>query len=288
MQVVTRHALRLTFNHDLAGQKQLRMSQSVFSRRRGNPYYGGGGGGAADISLQRGGGSHSLRPVTIKQLITATQAHSDAEWMIGDVEIAQVTLWPGHLNSKSNTNVVYWLDDGTGRIEARHWVDSADEGENDKNTYIRAIGNLKAFGNKRYINATHLRPAQDFNEVNEHILQAFCMILVAQRGPPPRPSDAARAAAIPAAGGSAAGPSAYTAQAHNSGMNNQYSNLKPLQRQIVQFILSQPRNEEGVHVAAIARSVGGEAVAISEALDSLMDEGHVFSTIDDSHFSVSA
>lgn len=31
------------------------------------------------------------------------------------------------------TNSVYWLDDGTGRIEARHWVDmSSGEGDSEK------------------------------------------------------------------------------------------------------------------------------------------------------------
>ena len=34
--------------------------------------------------------SHSLRPVTIKQLLASTQAHGDAEWMLGDWEINQV------------------------------------------------------------------------------------------------------------------------------------------------------------------------------------------------------
>lgn len=36
--------------------------------------------------------SHSLRPLTIAQVIKATQAHADAEWMVDDVEIGQVSL----------------------------------------------------------------------------------------------------------------------------------------------------------------------------------------------------
>ena len=38
--------------------------------------------------------SHSLRPVTIKQLLSSTQAHGDADWMLGDCEINQVS--PNH------------------------------------------------------------------------------------------------------------------------------------------------------------------------------------------------
>jgi replication factor A2 len=35
--------------------------------------------------------SHSLRPVTIKQLLASTQAHGDAEWMLDDCEINHVS-----------------------------------------------------------------------------------------------------------------------------------------------------------------------------------------------------
>ena len=73
---------------------------------------------------------------------------------------------------------------------------------------------------------------------------------------PPRPSEGAvphRTSEVKSAGPSA---SAYTTQAHNPTANtNQYANLPPLERQIVTFMRSQPPNEEGIHVAAIARHV---------------------------------
>lgn len=90
-------------------------------------------------------------------------------------------------------------------------------------------------------------------------------------------------------------------------MQDQYSNLPALQRDIVRFILSQPPQDEGVHVAVIAKAIGASGedarkirfvlfccsvyISInhrsSDALDKLMDDGHVFTTIDDSHFNVS-
>lgn len=45
-----------------------------------------------------------------------------------------------------------------------------------------------------------------------------------------------------------------------------------------------------MHVAAIARGVAsmpggtGDAAAIADALDKLMDDGNVYSSIDESHF----
>lgn len=35
--------------------------------------------------------SHSLRPVTIAQLVRATQPHADAEWTIEGAEVGQVS-----------------------------------------------------------------------------------------------------------------------------------------------------------------------------------------------------
>jgi replication factor A2 len=71
--------------------------------------------------VQKNEATHSLRPVTIGQLRNATQAHTDADWMIENNEIGQVRqfmsnrmntpevlLCPGdsscasHFNSSSN------------------------------------------------------------------------------------------------------------------------------------------------------------------------------------------
>lgn len=62
----------------------------------------------------------------------------------------------------------------------------------------------------------------------------------------------------------------------------------------------QPSSAEGIHVGAIARAVGGDAVTIryevvlcyhphlippfSNALDELTDDGVVYTAADDSHF----
>lgn len=64
---------------------------------------------------------------------------------------------------------------------------------------------------------------------------------------------------------SGAGPStAYSAQPAVS--NDQFSHLPKLHRSIIAFIQAQPSNAEGVHVSAIARAVGGNAVTIRYAV----------------------
>lgn len=110
------------------------------------------------------------------------------------------------------TNCVYVIDDGTGRIEARHWVDSNSEEDAEKwrgiesaffpllslqfineiseKTYVRVTGGLKTFGSKRYINTTHIRPSKDPHEVYFHILEAITVTLTLERGPVSRSSVA--------------------------------------------------------------------------------------------------
>lgn len=52
-----------------------------------------------------------------------------------------------------------------------------------ENDYVRVSGTLKTFGNKRYINASHVRKIDDFHELYFHLLDAMTITLTLQRGP---------------------------------------------------------------------------------------------------------
>ncbi|EKM55343.1 uncharacterized protein PHACADRAFT_173451 [Phanerochaete carnosa HHB-10118-sp] len=240
-------------------------------------------------AVRRQNSQHALRPVTVKQLLSASQVHADAEFRIDDMELGHITVVGQVVQVKSQTtNSTYTLDDGTGRYEARHWND-ANAGEDDKgikeNTYIRVMGTLKSFGGRNYINATHIRPCKDPHEPYYHTLEAMAVTLMFQRGPPSGSDQQNGHMLVQKAGTN--GASAYTAQASKNGAHDQFAFLPELQRKIVNFILSQQSHTDGIHVSAIARAVGGDAHAISSALDQLMDEGHVYTTCDESHFDVS-
>jgi len=268
---------------------------------QGNPYYpkgGAGGGGFLSGGSPQGsvGGSpggmgrredaaQALRPVTIKQLAGATQAHADADWTIDNCAIGQITLVGQVMSSTQQaTNTLYWIDDSTGRIEARKWVDSSTQDGDDKivienDTFVRVTGSLKMFGPKRYINATHIRPVQDYHETHFHLLEAMAVVVFHEKG---MPTEAEQNHGL---NSSQAG--AYTSQT-NASSRDQYASLPPIQREIVRFMQSQPHNPDGIHVGAIARAiVNSDANEINNAIDQLMDDGLVFSTMDDSHFNLS-
>ena len=92
---------------------------------------------------------------------------------------------------------------------------------------------------------------------------------------------------------------AYSAQPAASPSDN-LSHLPTLHRSIMEFMQRQEIPKEGIHVSAISRAVGGDAVTIryvimqrhrpyltrpfSDALDKLTDDGLVYSGTDESHF----
>ena len=52
-----------------------------------------------------------------------------------------------------------------------------------ENQYVRVTGILRHFGNKRFINATHIRVITDHHEIFFHLLECMTVYLALQRGP---------------------------------------------------------------------------------------------------------
>ncbi|KAF9052876.1 hypothetical protein BJ165DRAFT_1569791 [Panaeolus papilionaceus] len=162
-------------------------------------YYGGGGGGGGGGYLQSpfsasgspSGGrktefQESLRPLTIAQLNKASQMHAEADWKVDDMEIGQVAVVAHVVSMQTQTtNTVYVLEDGTGQIEARHWIDenAGSRLANIKeNRYIKVVGLLKVFGKKRYINVSLVRAVEDPHEIYFHILDTISTTILVERG----------------------------------------------------------------------------------------------------------
>ncbi|KAF9651426.1 replication protein A, subunit RPA32 [Thelephora ganbajun] len=228
--------------------------------------------------------SHSLRPVTIKQLLASTQAHGDAEWMLGDCEINHITAITHVLNVQVNpTNNIYELGDGTGRIEARHWVDASTEGDEGKTNgvtshmYARVTGTLKQFGTKKYLNVAHIQPVADPHELIFHLFEAVYVTLEYSRGPVGGGGEPMQGVTF---GGSQ---SAYSHQ--NQGSGDQYSHMNDIERRIMQFLRSQ-QGGDGVHVAAIGRAIKADPPVVSDALDKLVEGGDVFITSDNHYAAI--
>ncbi|WVR06489.1 hypothetical protein IAU60_003520 [Kwoniella sp. DSM 27419] len=258
-----------------------------------NPYYGGGGGGGGGGGFVPGGspygsqdspgkgkgrgGQQTIRPVTIKQVLNAEQVHPDADFQIDGQDISQILLVGNVRNSSASaTNVSYEIGDGTGYIDVRLWLDSADDESGkakdiEQDHYVGIMGSIKMFGGKRHVSATHIRPITDLNEVHHHLLKALYVSLTL------------RGASSGGGGGGGSTHNDYSANVQSNNNESLFATLPPIQRKIMEFV-HQDDTDDGVHLSLVTRQVGGfKSEDVMDAVEQLMSDGLLFSTIDDLH-----
>ncbi|KAF2833212.1 replication protein A, subunit RPA32 [Ophiobolus disseminans] len=258
---------------------------------------GGGAGGGGFIpgeggSQQSPGGRRdhaqdSLRPVTIKQLLDA-QLHpgSNDTFKIDGSPISQLTFVGQIRNiSTQTTNTTYRLDDGTGSIEVKQWVDSdaVDTANPTKaklveGAYCRAWGKLKSFNERRSVGAQIIRPVEDMNEVSYHLLEATSVHLYLTRGPPGGASTGAGAAAANGAGQQQA--AGGTDSGYDLGSYTQTA------KRVFQYLRQAPQTNEGLHQHDIAANLGVDVADVARAGDDLLAGGLIYTTVDDQTWAI--
>ncbi|KDE08115.1 hypothetical protein MVLG_01596 [Microbotryum lychnidis-dioicae p1A1 Lamole] len=261
--------------------------------------YGAGGGfmrgsqGGAASSPGDGGskrnGPSSLRPVTIHQILNASQAHPDADLFIDEKEAKDITFVACVRNVNSSaTHLGYLVEDGTGQIDVRRWIDGdveAAANEFEINTYVRILGTIKVFHNKRSIHCTRMRLVEDKNEVLYHAIECVHASLFLTRGPPGKANGAAGYVIPNQAGGQYDASNPYEGAANGVGAGGDpFADFPPVQRKLMQFIRDTiPQAPEGVNIQHIARSAGVPYDQAIQQLGLLQEEGHLYSTFDDNH-----
>jgi replication factor A2 len=144
-----------------------------------------------------------------------------------------------------------------------------------ENDLVRVSGSMRAFGNKKYLGPQHMRHLKDKHEIYFHMLEVAYVHVALERGHVsgshfklvqctdlPGQPNAQKGQTNGRPAPTAAGASAYTAQSTAKVDAGQWSHLPELERRIVEHLLQNPGNEDGVHVGGIARAVGGTAVEI--------------------------
>ncbi len=220
--------------------------------------------------------------MTIKQVIDAEQPYPDANFRIDGMEVTQVTL-VGMVRAVSpqTTNVTLRLDDGTGVIEVKQWLDADKQddprGSYQLDAYVRVWGRLKSFNNKRHVGAHVIKPVTDFNEVNYHLLESTYVHLFFTK---------------PAAGGAGAGGAAdddsmfVDGGAGAGGNGPSLSGVSARARKMFNWMQGAETGNEGINIHVIAQNTGmtiPEALAASEEL---IQQGLIYTTVDDETFAI--
>ncbi|GAA5900533.1 Rfa2p [Sporobolomyces salmoneus] len=239
-------------------------------------------------------GSSALRPVTIHQVISAQQAFGDAEFMIDGSEVKDVTLVACIRSVNiTTTQATFLIEDGTGQIDCRMWIENGagEEGEQDSrlsslenNRYVRILGSIKTFSEKRHISAQRVRPITDMNEISFHLIECAYVHKYITLGPPgggntsmvtDRPYDGAGGNPYAADGGAPA--------------DAAVKDLPHAQREIWKFVREEldanPEiASEGVNINSISRHVGMGVEQVREMVAVMVEDGVLYDGLDLDHY----
>ncbi|KAJ3043024.1 replication factor A protein 2 [Rhizophlyctis rosea] len=257
--------------------------------------FGGGSQGDSPSTVKRSGtGQQNLRPVTVKQLLDAKQLLPDAPFKVDGQDITQVSI-VGRIQNIQQlaTNITYMIDDGTGVIEARKWLEENDNSDYEgqrrdqqftEGTYVRICGHFRSFKDKRNIMAFSVRRIESVDEITYHNLECIFVHMHLTRGPLPQHSS-------------------NTAQSNtqftNQQQNNPYApqegvttyaqddgNMSRVHSEVLRVIRQHGNSTEGITVHAVADRCRGFADinGVRSAINDLCGEGLLYSTTDEDHF----
>ncbi|KAI0040137.1 hypothetical protein FA95DRAFT_1566638 [Auriscalpium vulgare] len=215
-----------------------------------------------------------LRPSSVKQLIHATRGHDDGSFVIEGNEIGHVTVVAQVVTIKHQTaNDLFCLDDATGKMDARHWLDGEESEEYkgiSENSWVRIIGLVKRILGKQFIRALHIRPVQDPHEIFFHLAELMVAQVAFDRSTPTTVEPSMTSTPLPAE------PAVRTT-------TSRYAHLPPVSRGIIEYLLSLPDSYQGTEVGTIVEALGSTGDAIVNALQQLENEGLVYKA-DEIHF----
>ena len=194
----------------------------------------------------------------------------------------------GKVLSHSDDNLTFTmvLDDGTGRINAKSFIQNADDLERQRmaevhdGIYVRAFGHLGAYNGERQLNAFSVRPVIDHNEVTYHLSQVIFQHLSLTKGA----TEVSGAPGVPKME-SFAGAGAPAAAAPAFGA---VGGLDHIQNEVL-GVFNAPEAvaaEAGLTINDVIARSGSKYShqQVLNAVSFLVDEGHLYSTIDDAHW----
>ncbi|GJJ72884.1 replication factor A2 [Entomortierella parvispora] len=240
--------------------------------------------GADSAAPMKRANNHSLRPVTIKQLLSVGQTQSDGDMTLDGRDLGQVVfIAVVRLISAQSTHTTYTVEDGTGQIELKKFAsddeDAVEQSSIIQGSYVKVVGNLKEFQQRFSITVHVIRPIQDMNELTYHNLEVMLVHASLTRSK------------IGSGTGSNVGVGGLVGMAGMVGTSvpgNMYG--KSIDDQISEYVGNHPEGKtNGVHrrdiTSKFAAQMGG-APAVETKLRQLIEDGFMFSAGDDDHLMV--
>ncbi|GAB2250849.1 hypothetical protein Droror1_Dr00017099 [Drosera rotundifolia] len=240
--------------------------------------------------------SQKTLPVTVKQISQASRSGDDKSvYQIDGVDVTNVKL-VGIISDKvvRVTDANFTLDDGTGSIGCKLWVNEAFDRKQMENVddgmYVRLIGHLKSYKDKPHVVAFSLWPVTDFNEITHHFIECIHNHLQTKKlaGEPlyqSQTADSSQGASVKSE------PNGFHSTPTNqASVQISVEGLQDTDQRIIEYLQqsSSLAQEKGVHRDEIARHLRLSVDKIMESITCLEGEGLVYSTIDEFHFKSTA
>ncbi|XP_048358442.1 replication protein A 32 kDa subunit isoform X2 [Sphaerodactylus townsendi] len=224
--------------------------------------------------------TQSVVPCTVSQLLSAEQ--TEEAFKIREAEISQVVI-VGIVKQaeKAPTNILYKVDDMTAApMDVRQWVDTDEPGSENvvvpPGTYVKVVGHLRSFQNKKSLVAFKLIPLEDMNEFTTHMLEVVNAHMILKKSSLLSTSAMAPRSFAPSGMGSVA------SYGGSSGLPA--GGLSTHQSQVLNLIKNSI-SPSGISLQELKSQLHNMNVAtIKKAVEFLSSEGHIYSTIDDDHF----
>jgi replication factor A2 len=228
-------------------------------------------------------------PMTVAEMKRAVQEHPDAPFFCNNKQLSRVVL-VGRVAKKaeSTSNLQILVEDGTGSIDVHLYVEeSAGDVKSQiaEGIYVKAIGQLRSFAEKRSLKANRIIVVTDLDEVTHHGLAALFALKSLQRAP----TSTSAYGAIGGGGGGAygavgGGGAASTSYGAPGGAAASAAGGKGGVEQNVLAVIQGNYDEAGASVQSICDALRLSEKVVRDAIDSLATDGHVYSTIDDNHY----
>ena len=187
--------------------------------------------------------------------------------------------------STQATNITYRMDDGTGTIEVKQWIDTESDTPSkskfETDGWARVWGRLKAFNNKRHVGAHVIRPLTDMNEINAHLLEATFVHLYFTRGPPELLNGNTTAQQ-----GQYGQNGAVSYQDAGQPNSRLLPHMSVTAKRVYDVLITSPQSNEGLHIQNVALALGLPIAEVMKAGDELLSTGQIYTTVDDNTWAI--
>ncbi|XP_055081338.1 replication protein A 32 kDa subunit-like isoform X2 [Periophthalmus magnuspinnatus] len=214
-----------------------------------------------------------ILPCTVSQLLSASLDHSGA-FAIGDLELNQVSL-VGIVRKSSpcSTYNQYSVDDMTGPpLTVRQWVnadDASDQLELQPGVYVKVHGSLRVFQGKKSLLAMNIHCLKDLNEITSHMLE----VVYAHKQLFGKGCDV-NMNALPVSDAPQTSSEEYMARG-----------MSTIQGQVLHVISQHSVKQDGISFQDLTTLLDYIGIQeIRKSLAFLINEGRVFSSMDENHF----